>query len=359
MEKKKLWIFIAIAYGVTAVMAAVMYVAYRQDINTTAFVNVQMMYPACGVILGKMICREEEKKLPIAGYITVLVTTAVMMLIAVLSVAVPIEPIEIGEVGITIDIWNTVSQLPIIAGSVLAYILFWVCGKEKRENAGLERKNIKQSIILVIVFVALITGRVMINVLLTDAVNGNDEQWRTVIDSFSNPLTYITLATLPINFILSFVAFFGEEYGWRYYLQPVCQNRFGKRIGVLILGLVWALWHIDVDFMYYASGYGIQAFASQIITCVAIAIFFGYAYMKTGNIWVPIIMHYLNNNLAVIFSGSAGNADALMNQTIEWSDIPILAASSVLFIAFILAPVYRSGSLVQTEKEDLQDEDRS
>ncbi|MBO4904447.1 MAG: CPBP family intramembrane metalloprotease [Lachnospiraceae bacterium] len=338
MEKKRLWIYVAIAYGVTAVMSLVMYAAYRQQINTTAFVNVQMMYPACGVILGKLIFREEEKTLPVAGYITVLVTTAVMMIIAVLSVAAPIAPFKMPGTEVELDIWNTVSQLPIIGGSIIAYILFWVCGSKKRENAGIERKNIKLSIILIALFVALLIGKTMIAVFIEDALAGNNEQWSLILSALSNPLTWLTFATLPVNFILSFVAFFGEEYGWRYYLQPVMQGRFGKRVGVLLLGLVWAVWHINVDYMYYASGYGLQAFICQIITCVAIAIFFGYAYMKTENIWVPIIMHYLNNNIVALLSG--GGQDALMNQVIEWREIPAVAISFILFFLFILAPVY-------------------
>ncbi len=338
MEKKRIWIFIAVAYGVTALMSIIMYIAYRQQIDTTAFVNVQMMYPACGVILGKLICSEEGKKLPVAGYITVLATTAVLMVIAVMSVAVPMDPIEVPGMETGLDIWNLVSQLPLIAGSLLAYILFWVCGKEKRENAGLERKNIKLSIILVVVFIALLTGRIMIAVFITDALNGNNAQWSTVSAALSSPMTWVVAAVLPINFILSFIAFFGEEYGWRYFLQPVMQNRFGKRAGVIVLGLVWAVWHINVDFMYYTNGYGPQAFACQIVTCLAVGIFFGYAYMKTGNIWVPIIMHYLNNNLVALFSG--GGANALMNQTVEWNDVPVAAASYFLFFLFIFAPVY-------------------
>ena len=314
MEKKRLWIYVAIAYGVTAVMSLVMYVAYRRQINTTAFVNVQMMYPACGVILGKLIFREEEKALPVAGYITVLATTAVMMIIAILSVAVPLAPVKMPGTDVELDIWNTLSQLPIIGGSIIAYILFWVCGRKKREDAGIERRNIKLSIILIALFVALLIGKTMIAVFVEDATAGNNEQWSLILSALSNPITWLTFATLPISFILSFIAFFGEEYGWRYYLQPVMQGRFGKRVGVLLLGLVWAVWHINVDYMYYASGYGLQAFICQIITCVAIAIFFGYAYMKTENIWVPIIMHYLNNNIAALLSG--GGQDSLMNQVI-------------------------------------------
>ena len=134
------------------------------------------------------------------------------------------------------------------------------------------------------------------------------------------------------------IAFLGEEYGWRYYLQPLMQNRFGKRGGVLLLGLVWAVWHIGVDFMFYTDGYGLQAFAGQIVTCVVMAIFFGYAYMKAENIWVVVIMHYLNNNIAALLAG--GGEEALQNQVINWKDIPVLAASSVVFALFIFMPLY-------------------
>ncbi|MBQ6575292.1 MAG: CPBP family intramembrane metalloprotease [Lachnospiraceae bacterium] len=337
MEKKRLWIFIAIAYGVTALMSAIMFIGFKKQYDITSFVNVQMMYPACGVILGKLITKKEDDELPIAGFVTVLVTTAVLMLMAILSVAVHIEPLEIA--GATIDIWSMISQFPLIIGSLVCYILFWTCGRHKRENAGIERHNIKLSVIMVAVFIALFIGRCMISVFLEDYMSGTDESLQLVLAALSNPMTWITLVVLPINFIMSFIAFFGEEYGWRYYLQPLMQNRFGKRAGVLLLGLVWAVWHIGVDFMFYAKEYGLQAFVCQIITCVAIAIFFGYAYMKTNNIWVPMIMHYLNNNLAAILGG--GGNSALQNQVIEWKTVPVVAASYVMFFLFILAPVYR------------------
>ena len=166
-NKKRLWVFIAIAYGLTFLMSLVMYEANRKGLNTTVFVNVQMMYPACGVILGKLLFKD-DRSLPVAGYITTLATAAVMIVIAVLSVVFPIAPIKYAEGLPEIDIWNVISQFPIIAGSVTAYILFWVCGKEKRVNAGIERKNIKQSIILVAVSVALLIGRAMIGVFITD-----------------------------------------------------------------------------------------------------------------------------------------------------------------------------------------------
>ena len=55
-----------------------------------------------------------------------------------------------------------------------------------------------------------------------------------------NPMLWMwVMVILPLNFVLSFTAFFGEEYGWRYYLQPILQQKFGLRRGVIVLGLLW------------------------------------------------------------------------------------------------------------------------
>ena len=338
--KKKLWIFIAVAYGVTAVMSILMVFGFKMGNDLTVFVNTQMMYPAAGVILGKLIARKEGEKLPMGGFITFLITTGVMMVLSILSIIIHIEPysLEAGGATTTLDVWNVFSQLVLMTGSAVAYILFWTCGKEIRANAGLSHKNIKAGAILVAIFVALIFGRSFISVFLSDLMSGTHQAFESFKGVLGNFAFWINLLALPINYFLVFIAFFGEEYGWRYYLQPIMQDKFGKRLGVLILGLVWAVWHINVDFMYYTVEDGPKAFVSQIITCIVIAIFFGYAYMKTGNIWVPVIMHYLNNNIAALMAG--GKADALQNQSISWSDIPIHLASCVVFALFILMPLY-------------------
>lgn len=335
-SKKKLWIFIAVAYGVTAIMTLFMIIGLKKGYDLTCFANAQMMYPACGVILGKLICRKENEPLPLAGYITVLVTTAVMIVINFCSLFIHTEPLVEGVPGS--DVWSMLSSLVVMGGSIVAYIFFWVCGKEKRENAGLERKNIVWSIILVIVFILLFSARILISAVTADAAASTHESMEEIRTALTSMKTWLSFILLPINFFFVWIAFFGEEYGWRYYLQPIMQKKWGKRGGVLLLGLVWAVWHLGIDFMYYTTEYGLQAFVSQIITCVGIAIFFGYAYMKTQNIWVPVIMHYLNNNIAALLNG--GEADALQNQVIPWSAIPFALLSSIVFMVFILMPIY-------------------
>ena len=335
IEKKRLWMFIAIAYGVTVLMSLLMIVGKNNGKDLTAFVNVQMAYPMCGVILGKLFFREEDKKLPMAGYITVLVTTAIMMVLAILSVFLPEVMIDNGITEYSN--WNIYSQYVLIAGSFVAYILFWVCGKEKRANAGLSRNKVKLSILLVLLFIVLYLLRSLISSLMFDALTGGSNI-DTLSGSLMDPTIIRVLIALAINFPLTFIAFLGEEYGWRYYLQPIMLDKFGKRKGILLLGLVWAFWHINICYFYYSPQTGTMMFLAQIITCVSIAIFFGYGYIKSKNMWVPILMHFFNNNLIPFLNG--GDASVIEDQTVTAHDILVHLIISLIFAAFIFSPVF-------------------
>ena len=85
---------------------------------------------------------------------------------------------------------------------------------------------------------------------------------------------------------------------------------------------------------------GLQAAVAQQITCITLGIFFAYIYMKTKNIWVPVMAHFLNNNMAAILSG--GGSDALENQVITWGSlVPALLVNVLFFGIFIFAKVFR------------------
>ena len=128
----------------------------------------------------------------------------------------------------------------------------------------------------------------------------------------------------------------GEEYGWRYYLQPLMQKRFGIRGGVLVLGVVWGIWHLPIDLFYYTQDSQLLMVIAQQITCIALGIYLAYAYMKTDNIWVPIALHFMNNNLIPVISGNY-SASVLENQSITWNELLFsLLLNGVLFGLFFV-----------------------
>ena len=56
------------------------------------------------------------------------------------------------------------------------------------------------------------------------------------------------------------------------------------------------------------------------------------------NIWVAVIMHYLNNNLVAVIAGSA---DVISGQVIAWRDVLILLIlNCILFVPFIFTKIY-------------------
>ncbi len=336
IEKKRLGIFIATAYGIPAVMSIFMFIGMKKGIDLTMFVNTQMMYPACGVILGMMIARNKEESLPLGGFITILVVTVLMMICSLCTVFV--KDITLPIPGFETSAWTLLGTLILQIASLIAYILFWVCGKKKREDAGLSRKNIIMSVLMIALFLVLYLARFIISITLSDLVYNTNESRQMFINAVNDPKTYFMAVSLVFSFFLACMAFFGEEYGWRYYLLPIMQKKFGLRKGVILLGLVWAVWHINIDFMFYSVETGPLMFVSQIITCLTMGIFFAYAYMKTQNIWVPVIMHFLNNNLVVVLMG--GDVSVIQNQVIKAKSIPIMIVQGLVFALFIFAPTF-------------------
>ena len=343
VEKKQLGIFTAVAYGITFLMGILMWYGSAKGLDISAFPNAQMFYPAAGVMLAYLLTKKEDADMPKGFYIAFCICTAVLMLLAVVSIFVPIAPIQMQ--GMTISVWTLIVQYVMILGSVVCWILYGVAGRQKRKAYGLSWNKGKASWLMIGLFILLYMLRTVVSCLMSGA--GALAEFGETMLSMT---TLISVVSLPVNFFLVFVAFFGEEYGWRYYLQPLLQKKFGLRGGVLVLGVVWGLWHLPIDFFYYTSvEMGLIAAVSQQITCITLGIFFAYTYMKTNNIWVPVVLHFLNNNLIPVIVGNY-STDVLENQQFSWAEIPIaLLLNGVFFGLFILAKEFRGNSKKQYE----------
>jgi len=329
-EKKQVLIYVLIAYGLTYLMGLLVWYGNSRGIDVSVFPAAQMMYPAAGVMFAYFLTKEEN--LPKGFYITFFIFTGVMAAVSLLSLFVPVEVEMLSALGVTF--WSLISNYILMIGSIALWIVLLVTKKEKRRAYGLGFFNWKASAFCVVLFFILYGARSA----FACAVSGAMGEFFSL---FSSAVTWINIAVLPVNFFLVFIVFFGEEYGWRYYLQPLMQKKFGLRLGVVLLGIVWGFWHLPLDFWYY-SDTGLTMLAAQMITCITLGIFFAYAYMRTGNIWVPVVLHYLNNNLIPIFSGNY-SADVLENQTVTWGELPMAFLVNALFFGlFLLAKPFRT-----------------
>ena len=356
-SKKKLWIFIAVAFVLNYVMLPLMYMGVKNGQDTSVFVVAQMFYPACAVVLGKLFSYNEGK-LPKAFFVTIIITTILGVICSTLSVFMP-QTLE--SVMGPVDMYYNIMNVVVILVSILAIIFVCASGKEKRENAGLRFNNAGKSFAFILLYIALFFGRLLVLTVIGCAQEGRIAD---VFTEFTKMFVYegagIIWFNILLNLPLTFVMFFGEEYGWRYYLQPIMQKKFGIPVGTILLGIAWAVWHIGEDFMFYSTETGVQMLCSQTITCISYAIFFGYAYMKTRNIWVVTLMHFFNNNMVMVLSGDMSTA-SMQGAVVSWSVIPLMAIGFAVFWLFILTPTMRGKAgkaedFYETEKISVSEE---
>ena len=326
--RKQMIIFLLVAFALPFALGGLMAYGYSREMDLNAFPLAQMLYPAAGVMLAALMTRREDPLLPKRFFVFFLTLTVLEVLLAIASVGLPAKlP------------WNTVAGYALTGGSLLFWGLLLVEEKNNLVAYGLNGKRWRVIFLILLLYVALYVSRFAI-------YYGIDGQLSFLGVIAQDPRTWRSITYLLPSFFLSVVAFFGEEYGWRYYLQPVLQKKFGPVSGVLLVGVVWGLWHMPINFFYYASpALGVISVTAQVITCVTLGVFYGWAYMRTGNIWTVVMLHFVNNNLVPIMTGTF-SAEVIQNQQISWGYLPIaLLVNGVLFLGVLFTKCYKDRSL--------------
>jgi membrane protease YdiL (CAAX protease family) len=317
-EKSNIIVFFIVCFGMTAVMGIAMAFAYYKG-PVDDFPLAQMYYPAMGVMVAFLCNKEIRERAPKNFF-------GVFLLSTIVTVIVILVQTFTGH-GAT----QTVVGVLLMGGSILGIIMLGVEGAEKRAEFGLSiRKNGKKSVFYILLFVLLY----LLKGFISCAIDGSISDFFAV---FKNPKTIFTLILLPFNFLFTYLLFFGEEYGWRYFLQPVLQHRFGKRKGVLLLGVIWGLWHFPINLFYYSPETSLYSVICQLIVCICFSVFFGYVYLKTENIWAVAMIHYLNNNLGFVLFGAMPN-----NRVISLKDVIIvLIVFGIIYLPFLATKEYQ------------------
>lgn len=312
---KQTTLFIIICFGITYLMGILLGCAYFMEYDTGGFASTQMLYPAAAVIVVLFLTNKKED-LPVKFFQKYLVITMLSILCLFVSVVTKME-----------ELISLVSYI-MYGGSIWCWWAFWKTELHIKEAWGLSFVNKKKSYFVIGIFVVLLVLRQFIYRGIQGDCNIFEKDFSTI---------FMGLVMFLPNFFLTFISFFGEEYGWRYYLQPVLQKRFGNRLGVILLGSLWGIWHLPLEGFYYFSpeltGWGVL---NHQMMCIALGVFFAYAYMKTNNIWVPIVLHFINNNFSYFFNMSVTNTELSHWQLVVQSAIP----SMIVFIPFIFSKVF-------------------
>jgi membrane protease YdiL (CAAX protease family) len=149
----------------------------------------------------------------------------------------------------------------------------------------------------------------------------------------SNLSTTTLLLSSAFNAILigpflGLIITFGEEYGWRGFLQTELVH-LGRIRGVLLLGIIWGIWHWPVIWMgYNYPGQPVLGSLLMVGYCIILAYFLAYAVFKSKGVWTAAYLHALNN------------------QTLSFFVVAVVAPTSVIYSFGIGLPALLLGALV-------------
>ena len=83
----------------------------------------------------------------------------------------------------------------------------------------------------------------------------------------------------------------GEEIGWRGYALPRLADRFGLARASLMLGLLWACWHLPLFLLPGHPNYG-QSFPTFLLGGVGLSVAIAWLYANSkGSVLLPMLMH--------------------------------------------------------------------
>ena len=305
-DKIKTIAFVAVAYGLPWLFSL-----WIPSDNNDIFPVYMMILPTFGIVLGRSICKRK-----IYGWIHWLYTiafagyTGVMILWVTKAIS--------GEAAYDMYLMLMVLSIGLLLGSII------------NEQEFSPFKNFKKSVPIYLLFVAITQ---ITNLSMIMKVGIGDVLAEISSELFITPISVMTTECIYI---------FGEEYAWRGCLQDRLQRLFGKRMGVIILGVMWELWHMPLWFTVYGLNQEksfLLLVLIRMLRTVGMAVFWGWAYMKTQNIWLCVLIHGVNN------SAGASGYDQLNNiATIEASNssyMITICVSAIILLLFLFSKEYR------------------
>ena len=144
-----------------------------------------------------------------------------------------------------------------------------------------------------------------------------------------------SLAVIPLAIAFSTPFQAGEELGWRGFALPRLADRFGLRIASVLLGLLWAIWHLPQFYIAAADTYH-QSFVVWALQVVAMSVAFAWLYAKAGGSLLVMLMHSaINNSKDIVVSGAPvpPGVFSLNAPLIAWLGLGVMWIWAAYFLA--------------------------
>ncbi len=146
----------------------------------------------------------------------------------------------------------------------------------------------------------------------------------------------------PVYFLLTLIGGpLGEEFGWRGFALPTLQRKWGALIASLILGTVWALWHLPLFFQPGSihAQIGLQMLPVYVLGEIALATLITWVYNETGGSLLVggIILHNADNFWSSVIITDETMASAFQGAAQTHFDMQLyLISIAVTLVAVLL-----------------------
>lgn len=141
---------------------------------------------------------------------------------------------------------------------------------------------------------------------------------------------------IPLAIAISTPFQAGEEIGWRGYALPRLAARFGLGSASILLGLIWACWHLPQFFIPEADTYG-QSFLVYVLQVTALSVAMAWLYARTnGSLLLVMLMHAAVNNTKDIVPSAVPGATSTFGVSaslVAWLTVTLLWICAAYFLA--------------------------
>ena len=290
--------FLGLTFGLTYLLDLVIFLHGGLDTpGTTTVIQLQMLLPAfSAIVLGMFFFPESPiyHGKPVGRgrwfYYYFLVLTAIYALGAL---GVWLAP-EQGTLALAVAI----PQLLAFLGLLVLIVLRFLAGRESMARVWLTWGNWRYWLLFGLAIVAFYILQAVFNAIFGMGQGHLAPGVGAPLGISSNIfLISAGLQTVLLAPILAIVIAFGEEYGWRGYLQTEL-FKLGRVRGVLLVGVIWGVWHWPLILMGFSyPGHPFLGMVLTVFFTTGLAIVLGYAVLKSGSILLTSYLHALNDQV--------------------------------------------------------------
>ncbi|SCY36790.1 CPBP family intramembrane glutamic endopeptidase [Flavobacterium caeni] len=107
------------------------------------------------------------------------------------------------------------------------------------------------------------------------------------------------LVTAAAYSLLTGLVAVGEEVAWRGLLQGVLTERFGPLCGIVILGFLWAMWHLPIQLAgyNYPENPVLGSLVISPLMLISVSLFYGWLTLKSNSFIPAAIAHGAYNTI--------------------------------------------------------------